>query len=256
MVLCPLVWRGSSFWASWWSLGGSVMRLIGRPRILSCTHSTLPFPHPYITIDLRGSQSHFQEHIKQPIIPAWPAWTQSVYDLQVIKWYVDASFAVHPNFKSHTGAVMTCGSGAIQTMSRKQKLNPWSSTKAELVGVDDAMNMILWTWSFLKAQGYNVTDKILYQDNQSTILLEMNGKCSSTQHTRAINIRYFFVTDQVEKGNLWIEYCPTKSMLADYMSKPLQEPLFRKFRDQLLGKTRVSLQVMQRKEGVEWLNNT
>ena len=137
---------------------------------------------------------------------------------------------------------MTYGSGAIQTMSRKQKLNTRSSTEAELVGVDDAMNMILWTRLFLKAQGYDVTDNILYQDNKSTILLETNGKRSSTQRTRAINIRYFFVTDQVEKGNLRIEYCPTKSMLADYMSKPLQGPLFRKFQDQILGKTKVSLQ--------------
>ena len=27
-------------------------------------------------------------------------------NMQVIKWYVDASFAVHSDFKSHTGAVM------------------------------------------------------------------------------------------------------------------------------------------------------
>ena len=26
-------------------------------------------------------------------------------DLSVVKWYVDASFAVHPDFKSHTGVV-------------------------------------------------------------------------------------------------------------------------------------------------------
>ena len=88
-------------------------------------------------------------------------------------------------------------------MSRKQKLNTLSSTKAELVGVDNAINMILWTWSFLKAQWYDVSDNTLYQDNKSTILLETNGKRSSTQRTRAINIRYIFVTDQVEKGD-WI----------------------------------------------------
>ena len=30
-------------------------------------------------------------------------------DLKVIKWYADASFAVHPYLKSHTGAIMTMG---------------------------------------------------------------------------------------------------------------------------------------------------
>ena len=47
-------------------------------------------------------------------------------------------------------------------MSRKQKLNTRSSTEAELVGVDDAMNLILWTKLFLKAQGYNVASNVLY----------------------------------------------------------------------------------------------
>jgi len=54
-----------------------------------------------------------------------------------IYWYVDASFAVHHNMKSHTGGMMTFGVGAAISMLTKQKLNTKSSTKAELVGVDD-----------------------------------------------------------------------------------------------------------------------
>jgi hypothetical protein len=105
--------------------------------------------------------------------------TLAADDMQVVKWYVDASFAVHPDFKSHTRATMTFGKGAPITMSRKQKLNTRSSTEAELVGVDDAINMILWTRLFLKEQGYRVEDNMVYQDNKSAILLEKNGKRSS-----------------------------------------------------------------------------
>jgi hypothetical protein len=36
----------------------------------------------------------------------------SADDLHVIKWYVDTAFAVHPDFKSHTGGNMTYGQGA------------------------------------------------------------------------------------------------------------------------------------------------
>jgi hypothetical protein len=161
--------------------------------------------------------------------------TLSADDLTVIKWYVDASFAVHPDFKSHSGAVMTMGDGAIQSCSRKQKLNTRSSTEAELVGVDDFMTPILWTKLFLEAQGVKVKDNILYQVNQSAILLEKNGKRSSSKRTRALNIRYFFVTDQVEKMNLSIEYCPTGEMWADYMTKPLQGATFEKFRSRIMG---------------------
>jgi Reverse transcriptase (RNA-dependent DNA polymerase) len=59
--------------------------------------------------------------------------TLSADDLRVVKWYVDASFAVHPDFKSHTGAVMMLGKGAMQSITRKQKMNLRSSTEGELV---------------------------------------------------------------------------------------------------------------------------
>ena len=77
-------------------------------------------------------------------------------NLQVVKWYVDASFAVHPDYRSHTGAVMTLGEGSIIAMSKKQKLNTRSSTEAELVGADDAATMILWTGLVMEQQGYSL----------------------------------------------------------------------------------------------------
>ncbi len=156
-------------------------------------------------------------------------------DLKVVKWYVDAAFAVHPDFKSHTGAVMTMGHGSMQSISRKQKLNTRSSTEAELVASDDAATMILWTKMFLKEQGYEIERNILYQDNRSAILLEENGRKSAGKRSRALNIRYFFLTDQIEKKNLKVDYCPTDVMLADFMSKPLQGEKFRQFERDIMG---------------------
>jgi hypothetical protein len=159
----------------------------------------------------------------------------SADDLHVIKWYVDSSFAVHPDFKSHTGAVMSYGKGTAQSISRKQKLNTRSSTEAELVATDDVAIMILWTKLFMEAQGYKIDQNILYQDNKSTMLLLNNGKRSSSKRTRAFNIRYFFLTDQIEKNHLAVEYCPSTKMVADYMSKPLQGKLFQEFRKAIMG---------------------
>ena len=110
-----------------------------------------------------------------------------------------------------------------------------SSTKSELVGVDDAMPSVLWTRLFLEAQGYDVTENIVYQDNKSAILLEKNGKASSSKRTKHINIRYFFVTDQVKKGNVTIKWRPTTDMVGDFWTKSLQGSLFRKFRDLIMG---------------------
>jgi len=153
----------------------------------------------------------------------------------MIKWWVDASNAVHPNMRSHTGATMTLGKGSPYSISSKQKINTVSSTEAELVGISDVMKLIIWTRLFIESQGYSVTDNVLYQDNQSTILLANNGKRSSTRNTKHINIRYFFITDNVREKNIRIEYCPTENMRADTLTKPLQGSAFVKYRKELLN---------------------
>jgi hypothetical protein len=167
----------------------------------------------------------------------------------VIRWWVDASFAVHPNMRNHTGAVSSLGKGAVYGMSSKQKINTKSSCEAELVGVDDALPTVLWTLHFLKAQGFAVTDNVIYQDNQSTILLEKNGTKSSGKRTRHLDIRYFFITDRVEKKEVRVEYCPTEVMRADPHTKPLQGRMFREHRDWLLNNT-VSTRVVESQECV------
>jgi hypothetical protein len=175
--------------------------------------------------------------------------TLAADNLTVIKWYVDASFAVHPDFKSHTGGAMTFGQGAVQSISRKQKINTKSSTTAELVAADDVSTMILWTKLFLEEQGYEIEKNILYQDNKSAILLEQNGKRSSSKRTRALNIRYFFLTDQVEKGNLTIEYCPTGEMIADFMTKPVSGVKYGEFRSDIMGFERPKKKFRRAKAG-------
>ncbi len=127
------------------------------------------------------------------------------------------------------------GRGFPVVTSTKQKLNMRSSTEAELVGVDDLMPAICWTRYFLEAQGQKVNKNILYQDNKSAILLENNGKASSIKRTKHINIRYFFVTDRINNKELEVEWCPTAEMTGDFMTKPTQGKLFKKFRDQIMG---------------------
>ena len=113
-------------------------------------------------------------------------------DLLNPKWWADAAFAVHPDMKSHTGGVLMLGAGAVQSISKKQKLNTKSSTEAELVGADDVLNDVLWTQNFLAAQGYKSKTTVLLQDNTSAILLEKNGRDSAGKRSRHIDIRYFF----------------------------------------------------------------
>ena len=66
--------------------------------------------------------------------------------VNVLKWWVDASYAAHDDMWGHTGGTMSMGKGrcgSIIRISKKQKLNTKSSTEEELVGADDAMPHML-----------------------------------------------------------------------------------------------------------------
>jgi hypothetical protein len=148
--------------------------------------------------------------------------------------YVDASYAVHPDFKSQTGGLITLGKGPIWAKSSRQKLNSKSSTEAELIAVSDSLSQVIWTRDFLIGQGYSVGPATLFQDNMSAIALANRGY-SNSEKTRHVAIRFFFVTDRIEAGEIKIEHLPTGDMLADILTKPLQGELFRAMRRKLLN---------------------
>jgi hypothetical protein len=155
--------------------------------------------------------------------------------IHTIKWWVDAAYAVHVDMRGHTGGMMSMGEGAMITKSTKHKINTRSSTEAEIVGVDDMMGHMMWTLRFLDAQGYQIDENILYQDNQSAILLENNGRSSCSRRTKHIDTRYFYITDRINKKEIKVEYCPTGDMLGDFFTKPLQGSLFRKLRAKVMN---------------------
>jgi hypothetical protein len=148
--------------------------------------------------------------------------------------YVDASYGVHSDMRSHTGAVIGLGKGPIYCKSSVQKLNSTSSTEAELIALSDSTTQVLWTRNFLLELGYDVGPATIYQDNQSTIKLVENGK-SNSGRTRHIAIRYFFVANRIQTGEIKVEYMCTGNMIADILTKPLQGSLFRRLRALLLG---------------------
>jgi KUP system potassium uptake protein len=156
------------------------------------------------------------------------------------KSWVDAAYAVHDKMLSHTGGATSLGRGAIMCKSTKQKLNTKSSTEAEVVGSCDYLPNTIWARMFLGEQGYELTENIFYQDNQSAIRLEKNGRASCGQKSRHIDIRYFFMQDRFESEGISVVYCPTDEILADFFTKPLQGSFFRKFRAVLLGHCHVN----------------
>jgi hypothetical protein len=102
--------------------------------------------------------------------------TLGVDDLNSLRTWVDALYAVHPDMKSHTGGMISMGTGALVCKSSKQKLNTKSSTKAELVGASDYIQNPIWSKLFLEAQGYPIRSNVFEQDNISAIRLEKTDR--------------------------------------------------------------------------------
>ena len=124
--------------------------------------------------------------------------------------------------RSHTGGLVSFGIGSAHGRSTTCKINVKSATESELVESAEYLPYTLWFRYFMEGQGYKVKDSVIYQDNQSAILMEINGRDSRTENSRYINIRYFWIKDRIDNKEVRIEYLPTHIILVDYYTKPLQ----------------------------------
>ena len=63
--------------------------------------------------------------------------TISIEDMNVLKTWIDASYAIHGDMRSHTGRVVMMGKEALYGKCGKQGVNVKSFLKAELIGTRD-----------------------------------------------------------------------------------------------------------------------
>jgi len=105
--------------------------------------------------------------------------------------YIDASYGVHQDSKSHSGMVLTMGIGSLVSISTKQKCVSKSSTEAELIAVTDlvglAFNMKRLAEEIIGEQ----IKLVVYQDNESTMKLMKNG--STGARSKHIKIRFAWI---------------------------------------------------------------
>ena len=67
--------------------------------------------------------------------------------------------------------------------------------------------------------------------------MKNNGKDSSSKRTKYINIRYYFVTDLIEKYELSLDWCPKIDMIGYLITKTTQYEVFKRFQYQIMGVT-------------------
>ena len=76
------------------------------------------------------------------------------------------------------------GCGVLLSKCQKQHFYTNISSEAEIVGVSDYLPNVIWERMFLEAQVFTIKENILFQDNQSAIKIEEDGKASSGHKTK------------------------------------------------------------------------
>ena len=155
--------------------------------------------------------------------------------MNIVKWWVDLSYEIHPDCRSHTGEKISLGWGLVASMSKRQNINPRGSTEAELIGEDDVLPVSLCSRYFIEAQRFKAEEEVMYQDNPSAMLLKNNGRLSSGNQMNHIRFRFFLIKYRIDMGYLKVKYSLTGKMLADHFTKPFQGGAFWKFRAEIQG---------------------
>lgn len=148
----------------------------------------------------------------------------------------DASFGTFKDGKSNTGAAIIVGfpNAPVLAKAIKQKSVANSSTTAELIAFSTAMEEILWLVELLNELEVIQGAVLVEQDNQSTIRLIEKGP-SSGGRTKWINVKQFWVSEHLNKGDIKLKYVPSLDLLADGLTKPLGRKAFYRWRARILN---------------------
>ena len=144
-----------------------------------------------------------------------------------VRQFIDAAYGVHSDMKSASGGVTVIGdAGPNMANACKQTIVTKSSTEAELVAASDLMNQPFHIRQLLIEQGYEQGPIVLYQDNLNCMHLIAKGRAGS-QKTRHISIRYYWIKQYVDNGEVVVEKLATEEMPANILTKPLQGSQFK-----------------------------
>ena len=109
--------------------------------------------------------------------------------------------------------------------SRLQNSVSLSTAKAEYVALSLCVQEVLWAKNLLLEIKIKIDNPVIvHEDNQSANAIAKNeGYQSRAKH---IDIRYYFVRDQVKNKVIQLEYIETKLQLANFLTKTISTKKF------------------------------
>jgi hypothetical protein len=148
--------------------------------------------------------------------------------------YADADWAnSKSDRRSITGWVAKLNGDTVSWASKKQRTVALSTCEAELYAEGAAIQEVMWLNDLLKELGlHRQMGSTVFGDNQSAIAVSKNG--IKGERTKHVDIKYCFITEVVERGDVTLKWVPTTEQQADIFTKALAGPVFVHFRKQLM----------------------
>ncbi|KAK2969370.1 hypothetical protein RJ640_000642 [Escallonia rubra] len=136
------------------------------------------------------------------------------------------------DMKSTSGYCFTLGSGVFSWLSKKQQSVAQSSAEAEYVSAAIATSQAIWLRRIFHDFGQKQERKTeLFCDNKSAIAMAKNPVFHS--RTRHIALKYHFIREAIEDGEIELEFCRSKEQVADIFTKALPRERFEELRQAL-----------------------
>lgn len=148
--------------------------------------------------------------------------------------YSDSDLAGHVDDRRSTGGmVFYLNEGLVTWSSQKQRCVALSSCEAEFMAATAAACQAIWLRKMVgQITGNYIEPVVLYIDNRSAIDLAKNPVFHG--RSKHIDIRYHFIRECVENGEIVVKHISTDLQRADVLTKALPAARFGKMRT-LLG---------------------
>ncbi|WVZ84665.1 hypothetical protein U9M48_031670 [Paspalum notatum var. saurae] len=130
--------------------------------------------------------------------------------------------------KSTSGTCQLLGTSLVSWSSRKQASVALSTTEAEYIAAASCCSQLLWIKATLSDFGLRFGRIPLLVDSTSTISVAKNPVLHS--RTKHIDVRFHFLRDHYEKGDIDLIHVVSANQLADIFTKPLEFDAFTRLR--------------------------
>jgi hypothetical protein len=145
---------------------------------------------------------------------------------QILQGYTDSDFAGCPGSrKSTTGWIFTLAGSPVSWKSKKQSIVTTSTCEAEYIALTSGTKECMWLRDLMDE--FSVASEFptpMFCDNEAAVRISRDPVCSS--RTKHVSNAFWFVREVQEDEVIKVISIPTKSQLADFLTKPMNRPAF------------------------------